>query len=362
MKIGFDASDLCTGRADGTTRYTGELLKRLPSLLPADEFHVFAPCSPAQKIPVTWHASPFPKYWTQARLPLDLLRYRPDVLFMPIQQLPIIRPPRMKTVAVIHDLAFHQYGTMTGYKDWLLLHTFTAQVAREADHIIAISKATAADIARYYGRTENVHVVYHGVDHDRFRVASPEEKAAGLQKLVASYPKLAQPYILYVGQIQPRKNIPRLVEAFEQLKDKNLNLVIAGGHGWLQQNTHDRIQRSAEKDRIHVLGAVPDNLLPALYQNAAVFTLVSLYEGFGMPLLEAMACGVPTVTSNVSSMPEVVADAGIRVNPMDSASIANGVQQALLRKAELSQAGLARAGKFTWAAAGEQIARLLHQN
>src|SRR3989344_1563871 len=228
MNIAFDASDLCTGRADGTTRYTAELAKRLPEMARDINWDFYGPCgvpSPhPNPLPVrgegntAWHASPFPVGWTQARLPFELFRDKPDVLFMPIQQLPIFRPYKTKTVAVIHDLAFHKYASQFRYKDWLLLHTFSAQVANEADVIIAVSEATKKDIEKYYGRTHNVHVVHHGIDHDRFRVFSEEEKADGLKKLQAMYPQITKPYILFVGQIQPRKNIVRLVEAFEKLR------------------------------------------------------------------------------------------------------------------------------------------------
>lgn len=233
MKIGFDASDLCTGRADGTTRYTAEILRRLPLLDSGIHWDVYGPCTAPSSVgkEATWHGSPFPGAWTQARFPFELFRDKPNILFMPIQQLPIFRPRKMKTVAVMHDLAFHEFPQQFRYKDWLLLHTFSAQVAHEADAIIAVSQATKDDIKTYYGREENVYVVHHGIDHERFRVFSDSEQQIGLQKLQEKYPALKSRYILFVGQIQPRKNIMRLVEAFEQMDDTGLQLVIAGGHG-----------------------------------------------------------------------------------------------------------------------------------
>src|SRR5581483_8283503 len=209
MNIGFDASDLCSDRADGTTRYTRELLKRLPQVAPQDEWHAFAPCGGAGER-IHWHPSPWPKYWTQSRLPVDLYRYPVDTLFMPIQQIPYIRPRHMKTVAVIHDLAVHVYPEQFRYKDWLLLHLFSAYVARQADELIAVSEATARDIEHYYGRTDNVHVIHHGVDHTHFRPPVADELASSWHTLMATFPKLAKPYLLYVGQIQPRKNLIRL--------------------------------------------------------------------------------------------------------------------------------------------------------
>lgn len=275
---------------------------------------------------------------------------------MPIQQLPLIRSGKLKTIAVIHDLAFHKFGSHYTYKDWLLLHIFSAQVAREADHVIAVSQATANDIAHFYGRTHNVHVIHHGVNADRFYSPSEEQKREGWQKLAKHYPNIKQPYILYVGQIQPRKNLVRLVKAFEQLQaaDPSLQLVLAGGHGWLQQEILACVKKSPARQSIILPGRVPDELLPTLYANAEVFTLVSLYEGFGITVLEAMACGCPAVTSNVSSMPEFASKAGILVDPNNVNSIADGIRQARKKRLELKEKGIARARQFTW----EKTARL----
>lgn len=335
MKIGVDVSDLVTNRADGTTRYTRELVSRLPLIAPDMQWQYFAPGEFTAGTPlpvnVAAHISPWPKYWTQLRFPWEVLRYRPDVLFMPIQQLPIMRPKGMKTVAVIHDLAFHTFSQQTAYKDWLLLHAFTAQVAREADEIIAVSASTKADIAHYYGREKNVHVVHHGVDHARFHVPSEAEKETGWRDVIKAYPQLRKPYILYVGQIQPRKNLVRLIEAFEVMVGKNpdLQLVIAGGHGWKQGEILAKVKNSSAKQNIVMTGPVPDALLPALYWHASVFALVSLYEGFGMPVLEALACGIPVAVSNVSSLPEVAGAHAILVDPLDIDSIVQGITQAL---------------------------------
>ena len=366
MNIGFDASDLCTNRADGTTRYTRELLDRLPSLLPEHTIHAFAPCSKPEFVRsapnLVWHSSPWPKWWTQLRLPFELFRVRPDVLFMPIQQLPILRPAKMKTISVVHDLAFHAYGNQTTYKDWLLLHAFTAQACRQADEIIAVSQSTADDIAHTYGRTKNVHVIAHGVNHQQF-YPPPNDQDTRFAELAAKYPKLRQPYILSVGQIQPRKNFVRLIEAFELLKKNkeyaDYQLVIAGSHGWLQESIIKRVATSIEKPSIHMLGRVPDEIFLPLYWNAAVFALVSLYEGFGLPILEAMAAGIPVVASNTSSLPEVMGSAGVSVNPHKAGSIRDGLQRAIQQRDMLCVAGINRARTCTWEVTATQVAKLI---
>ena len=371
MNIAFDASDMCTGRADGTTRYTGELAKRLPELAKEIHWDFYGPCPVVrerQGVPlknVEWHASPFPGAWTQTRFAWELFKNKPDVLFMPIQQLPIFRPHRTKTVAVIHDLAFHTYKEQFRYKDWLLLHTFSAQVANEADAIIAVSEATKKDIEKYYGRTHNVHVVHHGIDHDRFKIFSEEEKESGLKKLQEKYPDIKKPYILFVGQIQPRKNIVRLVEAFEMLARQHggsgLRLIIAGSHGWNNTEIYKRIAESPVRKNIVVTGAVPDELLPTLYANAEVFVLPSLQEGFGIPLIEAAACGIPIVTSNCSSMKEIVGDAGVLVDPKNSEAIAEGIQEALQNKELYTKKSIHMASMFSWDKAAQETLRVLKE-
>ncbi len=406
MKIAFDASDLCTGRADGTTRYMRELALRLPILGKNDTWDFYGPCDnpttihptqpPLEKgrgrrslplfkgelegVHVQWNSVPFPFAWTQTRFMFELLKKKPDVLFMPIQQLPIFRPRKMKTVAVIHDLAFHEYPQQFRYKDWLLLHTFSAQVANEADAIIAVSEATKKDIKKYYGREKNVYVVHHGIDHERFKKFSDSEKQEGLEKLQKKYPELKKPYILFVGQIQPRKNIVRLVEAFEVLRShplqlplgqgERLQLVIAGGHGWNNAEIYKRIETSSAKENILVTGAVPDELLPALYANAEVFVLPSLQEGFGIPLIEAAACGVPLVTSDRSSMKEIVecnpafakATAGetsILIDPENISSMVSGINYALMHKVDLSRKSLELAKQFSWDKTATETLRIL---
>lgn len=373
--IGVDVSDLCTGRADGTTRATAELVRRLPALMSDHGWKYLAPCSAPSTFSAPtfsgnklsspqWVCSPWPKYWTQLRLPLSLYQEKIDLLFMPIQQLPILRPGRMGTVAIIHDLAIHYYPEQFTFKDWWLLRLFSAQAAREADHIIVVSQATADDVARWYGRTDNVHIIHHGVDHSHFHSSTAAERARAWSRLRQHYGDLEKGYLLYVGQIQPRKNLICFIEACEQLpaKQGRQQLVIVGGEGWLQKPILARIRQSKRQRDILVLGRVPDDLLPALYWHASVFVLPSLYEGFGLPIVEAMASGCPVVTSNVSSMPEVAGGAAVLIDPFKVESIRQGIIEAEVRRSDLIAKGLVRAKQFTWdktAAATANVLRLV---
>jgi glycosyltransferase involved in cell wall biosynthesis len=236
------------------------------------------------------------------------------------------------------------------YKDWLLLQAFSAYVAREADFIIAVSQATRDDVTRYYGRREQMKVIYHGVDHGRFYAPTGEEKEQARKALAVSFPQLRTPYLLYVGQLQPRKNLLRLIEAFARLKSqqKELSLVIAGGHGWLNKPIGEAIKRSRAARDIVRLGVVSDVQLAQLYWQAEVFVLPSLYEGFGMPVLEAMAAGCPVVCSATSSLSEVAGGAAVLIDPSSVESLAAGLKEALTARDSLSRGGIARAREFTW--------------
>ena len=212
--------------------------------------------------------------------------------------------------------------------------------------VIAVSRQTRDDLTRHYGTpTHKIHVVHSGVDHQRFRVLPQDEVEAALA--VAG---VRRPYLLFLSTVQPRKNLLRLLEAFEALNDPALHFVVAGRSGWLSAALEARVAASPARQRIQRLGHVPDELVPALYNGAALFALPSLYEGFGMGVLEAMACGCPVVTSDRSSLPEVAGDAALLVDPTDVRAIRAALQQALdpVRRAGLRDRGLRHAATFTW--------------
>jgi glycosyltransferase involved in cell wall biosynthesis len=234
---------------------------------------------------------------------------------------------------------FHDLFVISGdYSTPEFRERFTAQArdaAERSDLIIAVSAFTASQVEQLLGvDPARIRVVQHGVRP----VALTARQQAREQM------------ILSVGAIQRRKNTVRLVEAFEQL-DSGWKLVLAGSSGFDSEDAIQRIARSPRKQDIQVLGYVPDSELEGLYQRAAIFAFPSLDEGFGMPVLDAMARGVPVLTSNVSAMPEVAGDAAILVDPRDTGSIAEGLRRLAddsdLRE-RLIQAGLTRAQNFTW--------------
>jgi glycosyltransferase involved in cell wall biosynthesis len=219
---------------------------------------------------------------------------------------------------------------------------------RNADKIIAISQNTKNDLIKHFNIPEDkIRVVYLAVNNNYKPVSNEEVKR------VKDKYNPNSPFILYVGTLEPRKNIVRLIDAFHRLKQKEIphKLVIAGKKGWKYENIFGEIEKLKLKDDVIFTGYVSDEDLPALYNAADLFVYPSIYEGFGLPPLEAMACGTPVITSNTSSLPEVVGGAGIMVDPYNIDELSNKMQEVLtsknLRK-ELSEKGLKRAKMFSW--------------
>jgi glycosyltransferase involved in cell wall biosynthesis len=207
------------------------------------------------------------------------------------------------------------------------------RLANSKTHVIADSKSTKNDLMKIYNLSESrITVIYPGIS-DLYKVQSKKE----IDRVKKKY-NLPDKYLLSLGTQEPRKNIQRLVEAAE---GTDLPLIIVGKHGWGQKTSS--------------LGYVPESDLPGLYAGASVFVYPSLYEGFGFPVLEAMACGTPVVTSNVSSLPEVGGTAAVLVDPENIHSIRVGIKQALSEEKSRSQAGLRQAKKFNWSQAAQQV-------
>lgn len=283
------------------------------------------------------------RLWTHLGLSSAMRRDRPPALFVPSHVIPVIRPG--VSVVTIHDLGYLTEPDAHPPRTRQMLDLATRWNARAGRRIIAISQQTRDDLVLHYRvPPDKISVVHSGIDHDRFRVMNQSDIQSTLQRL-----RISQPYIFFLSTIQPRKNLDRLIEAFERLDADNLHLVIGGASGWLDQPIETRIRNSAAANRIQRLGFVHDDDVPALYNGAEVFALPSLYEGFGMGVLEAMACGCPVVTSNRSSLPEVAGNAAVLVDPHDVTSICDGLHLALSeRRATLRASGFARAQQFSW--------------
>ncbi|HEX9371605.1 MAG TPA: glycosyltransferase family 1 protein [Roseiflexaceae bacterium] len=397
MHIGIDASRMAVAARTGTEHYTYELLAALArrdrqrryTLYCNQRLAALPPLSPNFAL----HRIPFPRLWTHARLSAELLVHAPDVLFVPAHVLPLGAPLRRRTrsVVTVHDMGYLRFPEAHTPTQRLYLRLSTLWSARAATRLIAISQATRDDLVRFAGvPPEKIAVIHHGLS-DRFR---PVTDRTAIDRVLERYgigdkqtgrpgdgcPPA--PYFLYVGTIQPRKNLAPLIEAFAQLEARDwrleasdavptsspqppassLRLVIAGKPGWLTEAIERRAAELGVADRVVFAGYVADDDLPALLSGALAFAFPSLYEGFGLPVLEAMACGAPVLASNTSSLPEVAGDAALLVDPDDTAAIAGGLARlagdAALR-ADLRARGLARAATFTWDRCAEETLRVL---
>jgi len=282
-------------------------------------------------------------------LPLLAARHGLAVLHIP-NTMPLLFTPR-PTVATIFDLtefALPQRVYEMGRHSYRRLANHLA--ARQVQAIITTSANTKSDLVHYLGANPaKVHVIYPGIDHDYFRpqAISPAQR----DRLTRAY-QLPDRYLFYIGKIQPRKNLVRLLRAFHQLRPAHpdLRLVLAGARGWMDQDMGKTIEELSLADAVHFTGPV-GNDLPALYNLAEMLVFPSLYEGFGFPLVEAMACGLPVVTAATSSLGEVAGGAALCVDPTSVEEIASAIE-ALLRDAPLRetlrQKGLARARRFSW--------------
>jgi glycosyltransferase involved in cell wall biosynthesis len=272
----------------------------------------------------------------------------PDLLFVPAHVLPIVHPHR--SVVTVHDLGYLYYPQAHRLLDRLYLDLSTRYNARAASHLIADSSATKRDLIERYGTApDKITVVYPGYDNTAFRPVRDEEAI----KAVKTKYNIAGDYILFVGTLQPRKNLTRLIEAFSnpQYPISNIQLLISGKKGWLYEAIFQRVEELELAGRVVFTGYVPEAELPALLSGARLFILPSLYEGFGLPVLEAMACGTPVVCSNVSSLPEVAGDAAVLVDPLDVEGLAAAMERVLgdeELRAELIERGFEQARKFSW--------------
>ncbi|MBN1966245.1 MAG: glycosyltransferase family 4 protein [Anaerolineae bacterium] len=263
-----------------------------------------------------------------------------------------------RTIVQVHDLSFVLVPEAASPNLKRYLDAVVPRSVRRADHVLADSHATKADLARLYGTPpEKITVLWGGVAAHFRPVTDPTAQQAVRTK----YGLGDWPFLFTVGTVQPRKNYGRLIEALARLHADfaDLHLVIAGGRGWLEDPIYATVARLKLDEYVHFIGFAADEDLPVLYGMAAVVPYLSLYEGFGFPVLEAMACGAPVVASQVSSIPEVAGDAAVLVDPLDVTAITDALGSLLASAAEretLITRGHAQAAQFTWDRSARQLA------
>lgn len=282
--------------------------------------------------------------WEQLVQPWVLKEAKADLVHGPVFVGPFIAP--CPVVVTIHDLSFLRFPHLFRGANRLYLRIFTRASVRRARRVIAVSSYTAEETIRLLGvEGGKVDVVYHGVDAG-FRPLPAKEVQAFRERT-----GLPERLILYVGTLEPRKNLVRLVEAFARLQEPGLSLILAGARGWYDETIFARVEELGLREKVLFPGYVPPDELPLWYNAATVFVYPSLYEGFGMPVLEAQACGTPVLTSDRSALPEAAGEGALLVDPWDVEVLAEGLRQLLgdeTLRMTLRQSGLAHASRFDW--------------
>jgi len=334
MIIGFDGSRAFIDNKTGTENYSYQLLKALIKIDKKNRYIIY-----------TRETIPWPYLWTQAGLAIQTFKDPLNVLFVPAHTLPLIRKPGLKTVVTVHDLGSEYLPSMHQLKQRLYLSLMQKYQLKTATKIIAVSKATKVDLIKLGIEDKKIKIVHEGYDKELFKNDTESNSK--------------KDYYLFVGTVQPRKNLERIIRAFAKIADTKL--MVVGSKGWLADEIYRLPKKLGMEDRIKFLGYVPDKDLPALYSGAIALVFPSLFEGFGLPILEAQACGCPVITSNVSSMPEVAGRGTILVDPYSVMEIVNAMirVQATGFRQQLIKKGFENVKRFSWEKCARETLEML---
>lgn len=353
----------------GIGRYVRELTAALASIDAESDYRLFVAGADHSSLPAapsanfSWRptrATPrwLARLWHRARapLPLEVFTGRIDLFHATDFVLPPTLPAT-QTLLTVHDLSFVRVPQAASPPLKAYLDAVVPRSVARAQHILADSQATKDDLVAHYGTSaDKITVLYCGVD-SQFQPVKDHDLLNACKR---KYGLEGVAYLLSVGTIQPRKNYSRVIEAVAAARQQghDLHYAIAGGKGWLEDEMRQTIARLGAQQYVHLLGLADDADLPALYSGARALVMASLYEGFGLPVLEAFACGAPAISSNLSSLPEVAGEAALLVDPHDTAGIAAAIvaleKQPALRQ-RLVQAGYERAAGFTWQRSAQQL-------
>lgn len=354
MRIGIIARGL-SEQSGGVKQYIESLTSALLRIDSENEYYIFHDSYKyVQKFPDANNIvmqSSNKVLWDFILLPITLRKYQLDVVLFPKNVIPFFI--NTKSIVVIHDLAYympelHAYPLV----DTIYMKTMIKSSLKRADAIVSVSENTKNDIISLLGIDERlISVIYEAADSKYTKTTRSE-----LEVFKRNY-GLAQPYIFYSGTLSPRKNMIRFLRSFNKIKDKTLHkLVLTGGKSHNDKHVRELISKMG--DSVQVLGYVPDEDMPLIYNLADLFVYPSLYEGFGLPPLEAMACGCPVIASNTSSIPEVVEDAAIIIDPYDVDEIADAMERVIndkeLRK-NLIEKGYENVRRFSWEKSAHEI-------
>lgn len=360
-RFGYDS---VTGlpRRVGSGEYCFELLLNLNKIDKKNNYIIYLPQNPTADLPKessNWHYKIIRprKLWTLFGLSLEFLlkRSKVDVFFSPTHYLPLFCPKN--SVISILDLSYIHFPELFKNSDLKQLSIWTRFSFKKAKKVFTISRASKDDIIKEYGVSQNkVVVTYPGIKEELMI----KDKGLNMADLKKKY-GINGDYVLFVGTLQPRKNIARLIEAFSKLKS-DIGLIIVGKKGWLYEQILEAPKKFNVQNKVRFLDSVPDEDLPAFYKNAVCFVLPSLYEGFGLPVLEAMKYGCPVIASNVSSLPEAGGEAALYVDPLDTEDIKKKLELMInseeLRE-KLIKKGYEQIKKFSWEKTAKETLKVL---
>ncbi len=357
MLIGIDGNEANVENRVGVSMYTFNLLKEFyKSANSSTQFIIYLRQHPQTDLPketehFKYQVVPGAFMWSQLFFPLYLYTHKkPDVLFCPAHYIPRFSP--VKTVVAIHDVAYFYYPDEFLKKDLYKLKNWTQYALNKSVKVISVSENTKRDIVKFYHTAESkIKVIHNGFNPSHSQLKSAPKKVKG-------------EYLLYVGTLQPRKNISKLIDAFVLLKQDHadLSLVLVGKKGWLYDEMFKKVEQLGLSESVIFTGYVSDEEKNALYKNASVFVLPSLYEGFGIPPLEALSTGTPVAVSNNSSLPEICGDACVYFDPNDTIDIAKQINTILTTPGvvkELISKGKERIKKFSWETCAQETLRVL---
>ncbi|PIP57002.1 glycosyl transferase family 1 [candidate division WWE3 bacterium CG22_combo_CG10-13_8_21_14_all_39_12] len=368
ITIGVDASRAFSDFRTGTENYSYQIIKSFANSESPYNFKLYTRTDSTQEYGEIFSREgffgkkiAFPVMWTQGGLALETWVSPPDLLFVPAHVIPFLKNIAVPTIVVVHDIRTEFLPHHNDWRQKLYLNPLIERIrAGLATHIIAVSQSTKNDIVKELRvDPDKVSVVYEGVDRNRF---SPDLRA-NVQSSGAIKERygLKKPYLLFVGTVQPRKNLERLIEACSQvpiITSGQIDVVIVGKKGWLAEDIYTAPARFGIESQVKFLDYVNDDDLPYLYANAQSFVFPSLYEGFGLPVLEALSVGVPVVTSQISSLPEVGGDLALYVDPFDTSSIAQGIIESLGLTLDEEKIN-SHLQKFTWSEAGRKTLEII---
>lgn len=370
MKIWIDGFEANVQQRLGSSQVAFELLKNLEKIDKKNNYTILLASSPMEDLPKErsgwkYKTLKIKKFKTYIALPLALFtaKEKPDLFFSPTHYTPVISP--VKRVMTIFDLSYLRFPQYFKPRDLYQMKLWTKISVMQAEHVITISKSSRDDIMKFYGiDKQKITVAYPGYNSSTYFPITDDPKTESVKSKYGITGK----YTVYVGTVQPRKNLVRLIEAFKNIE--NLKLVIVGkttGLGrqaWMFEETLNKPKELGIEDKIIFTGFAPTEDLPSLIRGAEAFILPSLWEGFGIPPLDAMACGTPVIVSNVSSLPEVVGSAGILVDPFNVGQMEQAIRTLAFDKKlqmQKSKEGLKQAAKFSWEKMAKQVLKVFEE-